>query len=525
MSSESKKKDETAQKVEQCTTFSFTPDSTVIATGYDSGTIRLWNINSDKEMLVLKGHKDKITSIVFSNDGKIFASGSSDRRIIIWDAFQGHILKIIKGYWGSVNSLAFRKDDKILASATADNRIRLWDLKRKWKKTQELKQHSDTITKIEFSPNANFLASSSLDHMVMLWKVANGKKIGELKGHFSSVTDLVYSPDGKILVTSSSDGSIKLWDVEKLKEIRRIAAVNTVFTSIAYHPKKKVIASGSSDNIVRLWDIKNANEIKAIEKHKETITKVAFSPDGSILVSLAADGKVKVWNVDDILAEADTSFLARAKKALDIDNVKRIVSNLWDKSIGRIVEPQEEKVPVTDNEELRMKMTQELPELISLMNEKEELKVADVQSRYNCSKTTVEDVIIVLLEENKISGTFNTFTGIFTVQHEKDNSSREESLPEISVDYARTCFFCGEPINESMTTCPACNEELARCPVCKLTIDFDDELGVCIYCGIKGHLSHMKEAVKVTGACPVCRKNIDWYTEITEFKRTPRKSI
>jgi hypothetical protein len=33
----------------------------------------------------------------------------------------------------------------------------------------------------------------------------------------------------------------------------------------------------------------------------------------------------------------------------------------------------------------------------------------------------------------------------------------------------------------------------------------------------------MKEAVKVTGSCPVCRKEISWDSEITRFKREPKK--
>jgi hypothetical protein len=33
----------------------------------------------------------------------------------------------------------------------------------------------------------------------------------------------------------------------------------------------------------------------------------------------------------------------------------------------------------------------------------------------------------------------------------------------------------------------------------------------------------MKEAVKVSGACPICRKEIDWDTELTIFKREPKK--
>jgi len=55
-------KDNTKGSVETCTAVTFTPNGSVIATGYDSGFIRLWNVESKKELLVLKGHKEKITT-------------------------------------------------------------------------------------------------------------------------------------------------------------------------------------------------------------------------------------------------------------------------------------------------------------------------------------------------------------------------------------------------------------------------------------------------------------------------------
>ncbi|NHJ32831.1 MAG: hypothetical protein FK732_08205 [Asgard group archaeon] len=516
-------KDKPRCNVETCTFVTFTPNSSVIATGYDSGFIRLWNVESKKELLVLKGHKEKITSLLFSPDGKLLISGSLDRRIIIWDAYLGHLIKIIRGYWGAVTSLAINKTGTMLASATADNKIRLWNIKKGWKKTHELKQHVNTITKIAFSPTANLLASASWDHKIILWKVANGKKVGELKGHFGPISDLSYSSDGKVIVTGSSDGTVKVWDAEKIKEISVIASIDSSIASVAYHPKRRVVVAGSHDKLVRIWDAKTNKILNTITDHKEAILDVCFSSNGLLLLTLSIDGDIRIWNVNELLGIKDTRILTQVKEALKFDNVKRVVSEVWDVTIGKLVDKKEDKVQDKETEALRSRMIKELPEILTLMKDKEEMSITDIQTKYNCDKTLVEEVIVYLLKEEKIHGSFNSFTGVFTVHKEHSEDIHDEVLSSVSTEFAQTCFYCGEPIDESLVNCPACKEEIARCPVCKMTLNFDSELGVCIYCGVKGHLSHMKEAVKVTGSCPVCRKELSWDSEITYFKREPKK--
>ena len=61
------------------------PDSKILASGYDGGTIRLWNVNSGKTIGTLIGHHGLIRSMMFSPDGKILATGSDDKTIKLWD--------------------------------------------------------------------------------------------------------------------------------------------------------------------------------------------------------------------------------------------------------------------------------------------------------------------------------------------------------------------------------------------------------------------------------------------------------
>ncbi len=47
--------------------------------------MKLWNIESQREVITLKGHNDEVKCATFSPDGKHFASGSLDMKINIWN--------------------------------------------------------------------------------------------------------------------------------------------------------------------------------------------------------------------------------------------------------------------------------------------------------------------------------------------------------------------------------------------------------------------------------------------------------
>jgi WD40 repeat protein len=70
----------------------FSPDSQTLASGSEDGSVKIWDVNSGKELLTLseknyQGVVKKITSVAFSPNGQILASSSIDGTITIWKSF------------------------------------------------------------------------------------------------------------------------------------------------------------------------------------------------------------------------------------------------------------------------------------------------------------------------------------------------------------------------------------------------------------------------------------------------------
>jgi WD40 repeat protein len=66
------------------TSVCFSPDGLRILTGSQDSTAKLWDAQTSKEILTLKGHTEEVTSVAFSSDGRYTLTGSRDGTAIVW---------------------------------------------------------------------------------------------------------------------------------------------------------------------------------------------------------------------------------------------------------------------------------------------------------------------------------------------------------------------------------------------------------------------------------------------------------
>jgi hypothetical protein len=64
----------------------FSPDGQRLASASADNTVRIWEVASGKELLILKGHTKGVRSVAFSPDGRRLASASPDQTVKLWEA-------------------------------------------------------------------------------------------------------------------------------------------------------------------------------------------------------------------------------------------------------------------------------------------------------------------------------------------------------------------------------------------------------------------------------------------------------
>ena len=174
-------------------------------------------------------------NLAFSPDGKLLACGNLQGRIKLWEVDTGRELRSIKtaGKQGSVLALSFTPDGRNLAAAVGESTVQAKGTPITPEEVKSSVQLFDVTTGkpagtiasaaiprlLRFSPGGKLLAIAGMDATIRLLDVAAGREVRVLKGHHAMVRGIVFTPDSRLLVSASEDGSSRIWSPETGEEL------------------------------------------------------------------------------------------------------------------------------------------------------------------------------------------------------------------------------------------------------------------------------------------------------------------
>jgi WD40 repeat protein len=221
--------------------------------------------------------------VAYSPDGRQLASVSYDG-LILWNVDGGGQQKIFEGSKGS-KSIAYAPDGSILATITG-MAIKLWDPN----SGQELRTLpvGSSQSALVFSPDGKLLASSSgvAGQEITVWDTATWQVKYTLKGHSNWIRPLAFSPDAQRLASGSVDHSIRVWNMQSGLVERKIdrEAMNGI-NGLSFTPDGLLIASANDDLLVHIWNLADGSELATLSGATQNLNFIAFSPDGAYLAA------------------------------------------------------------------------------------------------------------------------------------------------------------------------------------------------------------------------------------------------
>ena len=176
-------------------------------------------INPDSRLLprppartTLTGHRSPVTVVVTHPVYSLLASGSEDTTIRIWDTETNQYERTLKGHTGAITGLAFDSKGFLLASCSIDMSAKIWDMNN-YSCTKTIKGHDHTISSIQFFANNDQLITCSRDHTIKFWEVATGYCLKTFSDHTDWVKTISTSLDGQYLASAGNEQSIFIWQI------------------------------------------------------------------------------------------------------------------------------------------------------------------------------------------------------------------------------------------------------------------------------------------------------------------------
>ena len=238
-----------------------------IVTGEADGTIRLWSLESGREVHQFDGHTDEITKVRFLSDGRLLSS-SLDKTLRLWDGRTGRQIAVA-WHIAPVQDFAFSDGDApVVAAAIADARSGrgvVWQL-------------GAAGDNLEFAPLGDFL------------------------GHAAPVFSVAVSRDGRQIASGDGDGRIYVWNRDGVSPLDYGAAIDAALARIEGEETSDAKSNRSAAEFTSLIDpahpqgtltLLGNDEIVA---HRDAVRALDFSDDGRRLLSSADDFTIKVWD-------------------------------------------------------------------------------------------------------------------------------------------------------------------------------------------------------------------------------------
>lgn len=252
----------------------------------------------------LKGHNHFVSDVVISSDGQFALSGSWDGTLRLWDISTGFTTRRFVGHTKDVLSVAFSADNRQIVSGSRDHTIKLWNTLGVCKYTIQDDCHTDWVSCVRFSPNAQnpVIVSCGWDKLVKVWNLTNCKLKTNHFGHNGYLNCVTVSPDGSLCASGGKDGKAMLWDLNEGKHLYTLGAGETI-NALVFSPNRYWLCAATGPS-VKIWDLESKSLVDDIQVDKMSTpgpvecTCLAWSSDGQTLFAGYTDNLIRVYDVE-----------------------------------------------------------------------------------------------------------------------------------------------------------------------------------------------------------------------------------
>ena len=161
---------------------------------------------------------------------------------------------------------------------------------------------NSAVRAIDFSPDGSQLvaaAGNGDNYRLTIWNIADGAALHELVGHTAIVWDAAFSPDGQYVASSSKDQTVRVWRADDGSQVQVFQAPGEV-SSVAFTPDGRYLAYGGVDGwpqaAIWLVEVGSWNQVMQVEEGWN-IPAILFTPDSLLMIAGGISRNVRAWYI------------------------------------------------------------------------------------------------------------------------------------------------------------------------------------------------------------------------------------
>lgn len=271
----------------------FSPDSSQLASVADNGLLKIWSVETGKELLSFPGLKGNRNDVRFTPDGSTVVALGSSNDIVLFDAKNGKALKpiAVTNLIGGVTALDLSPDGKTVA-IVGYGTLRLLELSTETVKANYTVHAGHGVATVAFSPNGHQIATAGSDHAALVLDASDGKELHrfdlELPGGM-----VVFSRDGKELITYA-ERVVRVFKIES-GEGRKLVDKGYPFRTMVMTPDRKSILLGGPGHAPWLASLENGEIQDDLYQADDRVNAAAISANGKLIAGGGNEGPVYLW--------------------------------------------------------------------------------------------------------------------------------------------------------------------------------------------------------------------------------------
>lgn len=268
----------------------------VLAASLLLGFIITTTIGGSKQIL-LRGN---VASLTISADGSTLVVERTKGMLEVWDVNEPRVTQQVSSEGGRF-PLFRGRGDTVLISQTM---VSPWNLSGAPDMTTGWKEHKSPIISACATPDGKFAATVDKDLVTIVWDLATGKKQCTIKLDQRFNANLTISPDAQWLAASSILGEVSLWSVESGERLKTFpkSKLQKGLTRLAISPDGNWLVGAEQNGGLRVWDLRATAagpETKLLTSDAPLRSvAIQFLSDSNHLLTADAAGEVHEWDIE-----------------------------------------------------------------------------------------------------------------------------------------------------------------------------------------------------------------------------------